>query len=83
MTKGLHSLNLLVKLMVLHNFDNAAIAETILMRISAKQVPSLHRVVPLYLKLFTSSNNRPFMLISAGGHDLSFHTPLLCLRVYW
>ena len=34
----------------------AAIAEAILMQISAEQVPSLHRVFPRYLKLATSSN---------------------------
>ena len=35
------------------------------MRTSAEQVPSLHRVAPRYLKLITSCNFRPFMLISA------------------
>ena len=35
------------------------------MRISAEQVPFLHRVAPRSLKLLTSSNFRPFMLISA------------------
>ena len=40
----------------------AVVAEGILMRISAEQVPFLHRG---YLKLVTSSNFLPFMLISA------------------
>ena len=35
------------------------------MRISAEQVPSLHRVALRYLKLVTSSNFWLFMLISA------------------
>ena len=35
------------------------------MKISAEQVPFLHRVAPRSLKLLTSSNFRPFMLISA------------------
>ena len=35
------------------------------MWISAEQMPSLHRVAPRYLKLVTSSNFWPFMLISA------------------
>ena len=35
------------------------------MRTSAEQVPSLHRIAPRYLKLVTSSNFWPFMLISA------------------
>ena len=39
------------------------IAEAILMRTSAEQVPSLHRVSPRYLKLVTSSNFWPFMLM--------------------
>ena len=38
----------------------AAIAEANLMRTSAEQVPSLHRVAPRYLKLVTSSNFWPF-----------------------
>ena len=58
---GLQSLNLLVKLMVLHRqilfcLAIAAMAETILMPTSAEQVPSLHRVAPGYLKLVASSN---------------------------
>ena len=60
-TKDLYRLNLLEKLMVLHrqilfSLAIAAIAEAILMQISAEQVPSLHRVAPSYLKLVTSSN---------------------------
>ena len=35
------------------------------MRISAEQVPFLHRVAPGYLKLITRSNFWPFMLITA------------------
>ena len=67
MTGDLHSLNLIEKLMVLYRqiLFNLAIAEAILLRISAKQVPSLHRVAPRNLKLVTSSNFWPFMLISA------------------
>ena len=53
-TTDLYNLNLLVKLMVLphhilFNVATAAIAEAILMWISAEQVPSLHRVTPRYL----------------------------------
>ena len=43
----------------------AVIAEAILMRTSAEHVPTLHKVTPRYLKLVTSSNVWPFMLISA------------------
>ena len=51
MTRDLYNLNLLVKLMVflrqiMFNLAIAAIAEAILMRISAEQVQSLHRVAP-------------------------------------
>ena len=51
--------------MVLHRqiLFSLAIAEAILT--SAEQVPSLHRVVPRYLKLVTSSNFWPFMLLRA------------------
>ena len=35
------------------------------MQISTEQVPFLHRVAPRYLKLVTSSNFWPFMLIFA------------------
>ena len=61
MTRDLYSLNLCVKLMVLHrqipfNLAIAAIAEAILMQTSAEQVPPLHRVAPRYVKLVTSSN---------------------------
>ena len=67
MTSDLQSLNLLAKLMVLHRqilFSLAVtvIAEAILMRTSAKQVPSLHTIAPRYLKLVISSNFWPFML---------------------
>ena len=70
MTRDFYNLNLLVKLMVLlhqilFNPAVAAIAEAILMQISPEQVPFLQRVAPRYLKLVTSSNFWPFMLISA------------------
>ena len=66
-TSDFPSLNLLAKLRVLHCqiLFSLAIAAAILMRISAEQVPSLHRVAPSYLKLVTSSNIWPFTLISA------------------
>ena len=50
---------------ILFSLAIAAIAEAILMWTSAEQVPSLHRVVPRYWKLATSSNYWPFKLISA------------------
>ena len=50
---------------ILFSLAIAAIAEVILMWASAEQVPSLRRVAPSYLKLVTSSNFWPFMLISA------------------
>ena len=70
MTQDLYSLNLLAKLMVLHHqilfsLAIAAIAEEILMRTSAEQVPFLHRIVPRYLKRVTFSNFWPFMLMTA------------------
>ena len=60
-TRDLYSLNLLAKLMGLHceilfSLAIAAIAESIVMQISAEHVPSLQRVAPRYLKLVTSSN---------------------------
>ena len=66
MTRDFHSLNLLAKLMALHrqilfSLTIAAIAEAILMRTSAEQVPSFHMVAPRDLKLFTSSNFWRFM----------------------
>ena len=66
----MYSLNLLAKLMVLHrqilfSLATADIAQAILMWTSAEHVPSLHRVGLRYLKLVTSSNFWPFMLISA------------------
>ena len=48
---------------IMFNLAIAAIAEEILMWIFAEQVPSMHRVAPKYLKLVTSSNFWPFMLI--------------------
>ena len=63
-------MNLLAKLMVLHRYillslATVAIAETILMRTSAEQVPSYHRLAPRYLKVVTSPSFLPFMQISA------------------
>ena len=70
MTRELQSLNLLAKLMVLNrqilfSLAIAAVAEAILMRTSAEQVPSLHMVAARYLKLATSSAFLPLMLIRA------------------
>ena len=61
------TIDLLVKLMVFHPhiLFSLAIAEAILMRIFAEQVPSLRWVAPSDLKLVTSNNFWPFMLISA------------------
>ena len=61
---------MLAKLMVLYrrilfSLTIAVIAEAILMRISAVQVPSLHRVAPRYLKLVTRFSFLPFTLLSA------------------
>ena len=50
---------------ILFSLAFAAVAEAILMRTSAEQVPPLDRVVPRYLKLVTSSNFWPFMMIYA------------------
>ena len=50
---------------ILFSLAITAIVEASLMRTFAKQVPSLHRVAPRYLKLIISSNCWPFMLISA------------------
>ena len=63
-------LNLRAKLMgslrqILINLAVAAIAEAILTRVSAEQVPALHRAARRYLKLVTSSTLGPLMLISA------------------
>ena len=54
-TRNLYSLNLLEKLMALHHQTLFSLA--ILMRTSAEQVPSLHRVAPKYLRLVTSSTS--------------------------
>ena len=59
-TRDLHSLNLLAKLMMLHrqilfSLAIAAIADI-------EQLQSLHRVAPMYSKLVTSAKFRPFML---------------------
>ena len=72
-------MNLLEKLMVSHHqiLLSLAIAEAILMRTSAEQVPSLHRVPPRYFKLVTPSNFWPFMLlisthvVCAVSHDFA------------
>ena len=66
-TRDLYSLNLHVKLMVLHCqiLLSLAIAEATLMRTSAEQVPFLHRVALRHLKMVTSSDFWLFMLISA------------------
>ena len=69
-TRDLYSLNLLAKLIVLHrqilfSLTIATIAEAILIRVSAEQVPSLHRVSPRYLKLVTCFNLCLAVLISA------------------
>ena len=68
MTRDLHSWNLFAKLIMLHrqillSLAIAAFFEALLMQTSAQQVPSLHRVTPRYLKLVTSSNFWPVMLI--------------------
>ena len=62
-TRDLYNLNLLVTQMVLVllrqillNLATAAIAEVILMQISAEQVPSLHRIAHRYFKLVTFSH---------------------------
>ena len=89
MTKDLYNLKLLAKLTVLHpkilfSLAIVAIAKAILIRNSAEQVPSLHRVAPRCLKLV------PLMLISAlmlfvlaDGHGLAlfsadFHSICSC-----
>ena len=69
MARDSYSWNLLTKLIVFYRqiqFSRAiaATTEAILMRTSAEQVPSLHRVAPRYLKLVGSSN-WPFLLIYA------------------
>ena len=56
---------MVLHLQILFSLAIAVISEAILMRNSAEQVPSLHTVAPRYLKLVTSSNIWPFMLISA------------------
>ena len=58
----MRSLNLLVKLMVLHRH---ATAEAIPIWTSAELVLSSHRAVPKYLKLVTSSTFWPVRLIFA------------------
>ena len=65
MTRDMHSLNLLAKLMVLYrqilfSLATAAIAEAILMRTSAEQVPSLHRVPSLNRVGMTVQIRQPF-----------------------
>ena len=70
MTRDLHNLNLLVKLMVLpcqilFNLAIAAIAEAILKRTSAEQMPSFQWAAPMHLKPVNFSHFWPFMLTSA------------------
>ena len=82
-TTDLESLNFLAKLMVLHrqirlSLAIADIAEATPMWSSHEQVPSLHRVAPRHLKLVTSSNFWPFVLISA----LMLFVPLLMFLVF-
>ena len=95
MTSDLYNLNLLAKLMVLLRqilfiLAITAIAETILMRNSAEQVPSLGRVTPKYFKLVTSSNFWPFMqstyFVRAAGQDFALccadFPSICCCSVY-
>ena len=71
---GLYSLNLLVKLMVLNCqiFFSLAIAEAILMRISTKQVPSLHKVGYRYFTLVLAIHTNICTDVRAVGHDFAF-----------
>ena len=66
-TRDLHNLNLLAKLMMLRRqiLFTLAFAEAILMRISPEQVQSLHKAAPRYFRRVISSNPWPFMLTSA------------------
>ena len=64
MTGDFYKLSMLLR-QILINLAIAAIAEAILLRISAEQVPSLHRIAPRYLRLVTASNFWPFMQNSA------------------
>ena len=65
--RDLYSLNLLMKLKLLRRqiLFSLVIAKATLMRSSAEQVPSLHRIAPRQLKLVTFSNYWPFILTSA------------------
>ena len=89
----MYNSKLLVKLKVLFqqilfNLAIATVAEANPKLISAGQVPSLHEVVYRYLKLVTSSNFWPFVLICpeflhAIGHDhallcADFHSICVC-----
>ena len=80
-----------MKLMVLHrqilfSLAIADFAEAILMRTSAEQVPSLHRVAPRYLKLaeiLAVKANICTDVIRSVGHDLTlfsadFHSICRC-----
>ena len=67
MRRDLYSFNLLSKLMVLQRqipfcLAIVTIVEAILMRTSAEQVPSLHRLALRCLQMVTSSNFWPVML---------------------
>ena len=71
--------------MVLHrqivfSLANAAIAEAILMRTSVEQAPSVHRVVPRYLKRVTSCNFWPCLLMSA---QICSCTVVVFVFVFW
>ena len=96
----MYSLNSLAKLTVLHcqilfSLAIAAIAEAILMRISAEHVPSLHRAAHGYLEMVTSPNLCPFMPISAlmlfvllvmillFNVLIPLYVPLASVRVCW
>ena len=70
---------------ILFSLAIAAIAEALLMRTSAKQVPSLYTVAHRYLELVISPNFWPLMLIlfctnivRAAGHDLA----LFCTNLH-
>ena len=67
---------MLAKLTVLHrqimsSLAIAAIAKAILLRTSAEQEPSSHRVGPRYLKLITSSH---FICIDVATEQLPYST---------
>ena len=73
-TADLYSLNLLVMPLVLHRqiLFSLVIPGAILIRISVEKLPYMCKVAPRYLKLVTSSNFQPSMLISAPTLHCSF-----------